>query len=63
MLFVGSADPRKRLNFVEILGACDSRVKENSVLHIVGDRSSTADKISETLEIEVIIHRDWMTSN
>ena len=59
MLFVGSADPRKRLNFVaEILGACDSRVKENSVLHIVGDRSSTADKISETLEIEVIIHQE-----
>ena len=58
MLFVGSADPRKRLNFVaEIIGACDSRVKENSVLHIVGDRSSTADKISETLEIEVIIHQ------
>ena len=58
MLFVGSADPRKRLNFVaEILGACDSRVKENSVLHIVGDRSSTADKILETLELEVIIHQ------
>ena len=58
MLFVGSADPRKRLNFVaEILGACDSKIKENSVFHIVGDRSSTADKISETLELDVIIHQ------
>ena len=57
ILFIGSADPRKRLNFVaEILAACNSKIKENTVLHIVGDRSTAAHKISEALDNDVIIH-------
>ena len=42
LLYVGSADPRKRLLFlVKLLKVADDDLRRTSVLHVVGDRSAT----------------------
>ena len=43
LLFVGSEEPRKRLDFlIEVLGHLPSDVKQNVILHKVGAESSTS---------------------
>ena len=57
MLYVGSADPRKRLSFLErVLSTCKADVLANSVLHIVGDRSPEAHAMASSLKMEVVVH-------
>ena len=57
MLFVGSADPRKRLSFLEqVLSTCADEVLRQSMLHIVGDRSSEAHAMASSLGMEVVVH-------
>ena len=57
MLYVGSADPRKRRSFLEqVLATCKADVVANSVLHIVGDRSPEAHAMASSLKMEVVVH-------
>ena len=57
MLYVGSADPRKRRSFLEqVLRTCKDDVLANSVLHVVGDRSPEARTMASSLKMEVVVH-------
>ena len=57
MLYIGSADPRKRLLFVErVLSTCEEEVLAQSVLHVVGDRSPEAHAMASSLNMEVVVH-------
>ena len=57
MLYVGSADPRKRRSFLEqVLSTCKADVLANSVLHVVGDRSPEAHVMASSLKMEVVVH-------
>jgi len=57
MLYVGSADPRKRLSFLErVLSTCRDEVLAQSTLHIVGDRSPEAQAMASSLKMEVVVH-------
>ena len=57
MLYVGSADPRKRLSFLErVLQTCSDDVLGQSVLHVVGDQSSEAHAMASSLGMEVVVH-------
>lgn len=57
MLFVGSSDKRKRLGFlIDVLGKLDPMIQENSLFHIVGDRTQKTKLKSESLNMEVKIH-------
>ena len=57
MLFVGSADPRKRLSFLgRVLRTCSDDVLGQSVLHVVGDQSPEAHAMASSLGMEVVVH-------
>jgi len=57
MLYIGSADPRKRLSFLErVLSTCHDEVLAQSVLHIVGDRSPEAHAMASSLNMKVVVH-------
>ena len=57
MLYVGAADPRKRLSYLgRVLKTCDPELRAGSVLHIVGDRSSEANAMASAVGVEVVVH-------
>ena len=57
MLYVGAADPRKRLSYLgQVLKTCDPELRAGSVLHIVGDRSLEANAMASSVGVEVVVH-------
>lgn len=57
LLYVGSADPRKRLRFlVELLKVADDDFRQTSVFHVVGDRSASTASLLQDLDMEVVVH-------
>ena len=57
MLYVGAADPRKRLSYLgQVLKTCDPELRAGSVLHIVGDRSLKANAMASSVGMEVVVH-------
>ncbi len=57
MLFIGSSDPRKRLDFLfDLLHTCDEELRQHSVLHVVGDQSQMAHALAKSIDMEVMVH-------
>ena len=57
MLFVGSSDPRKRLDFIfDLLQSTDKGLRQHSTLHVVGDQSQSTKALAKNIDMEIIVH-------
>jgi glycosyltransferase involved in cell wall biosynthesis len=57
MLFIGSSDSRKRLDFVfNLLQTTEEGIRQRSTLHVVGDQSQSAHALAKDIDMEVIVH-------
>ena len=57
MLFIGSSDPRKRLDFLcDMLMQLEDSIRQDAVLHIVGGVDNDGNKLSGRFDFECHVH-------
>ncbi len=57
LLYVGSADPRKRLQFLtDLLNTSGDEFNQTTVFHVVGDQGTSTTTLLQSLDVEVVVH-------